>query len=261
MRYSAVVNYAGAVEIPLLPRHPTSSSSSASTSASQPTPATFTGGFSASRAQQHPQAWGPHTYVQRPFAPPGAGTFSRPYFQIIHTIIVRLWLYYILIIQGDRRLFRQPGLNSRSRRRFIRLEVPDRRRFNFRRQIFLRRPLRLCSSLLSTRPSRTSWPGMSLGTATFSRPWMAPHSRPTRLARHSWHSHHWFWLSRHSWQTAERPRPTERHRRAAERHRMLQARRKRPWRHRLFVSRLARTAGGQGTWPLDVRPGPHLGWR
>jgi hypothetical protein len=41
MRYSAVVNYAGAVEIPLLPRHPASSSSSASTAASQPTPATF----------------------------------------------------------------------------------------------------------------------------------------------------------------------------------------------------------------------------
>jgi hypothetical protein len=34
MRYSAVVNYAGAVEIPLLPRHPASSSSSASTAAS-----------------------------------------------------------------------------------------------------------------------------------------------------------------------------------------------------------------------------------
>jgi hypothetical protein len=39
MRYSAVVNYTGAVEIPLLPRHPASSSSSASTAASQPTPA------------------------------------------------------------------------------------------------------------------------------------------------------------------------------------------------------------------------------
>jgi hypothetical protein len=38
MRYSAVVNYTGAVEIPLLPRHPASSSSSASTAASQPTP-------------------------------------------------------------------------------------------------------------------------------------------------------------------------------------------------------------------------------
>jgi hypothetical protein len=54
MRYSAVVNYAGAVEIPLLPRHPPSSSSSASTEASQPTPATFAGGFSALRAQQQP---------------------------------------------------------------------------------------------------------------------------------------------------------------------------------------------------------------
>jgi hypothetical protein len=30
----------------------------------------------------------------------------------------------------------------------------------------------LCSSLVSTRPQRTSWVGMSLGTATFSRPWM-----------------------------------------------------------------------------------------
>jgi hypothetical protein len=56
MRYSAVANYAGAVEIPLLPRHPASSSSFASTAASQPTPATFAGGFSALRVQQHPQA-------------------------------------------------------------------------------------------------------------------------------------------------------------------------------------------------------------
>jgi hypothetical protein len=90
MRYSAVVNYTGAVEIPLLPRHPTSSLSSASTSASQPTLATFAGGFSTLRAQQHPQAQGPHTYVQRPFALPDAGTFNRPYFQLMHTFIVRL---------------------------------------------------------------------------------------------------------------------------------------------------------------------------
>jgi hypothetical protein len=90
MRYSAVVNYVGAVEIPLLPRHPASSSSSASTAASQPMPATFAGGFSAPRVQQHPQARGPHAYVQRPFAPPGVGTFSRPYFQLMHAIIVGL---------------------------------------------------------------------------------------------------------------------------------------------------------------------------
>jgi hypothetical protein len=70
MRYFTVVNYAGAVEIPLLPRHPTSSSSSASTAASQPTPATRAGGFSTPTAQQQPQAQGPHTYVQRPFVPP-----------------------------------------------------------------------------------------------------------------------------------------------------------------------------------------------
>jgi hypothetical protein len=35
-----------------------------------PTPATFASGFLALRAQQHPQAQGPHTYVQRLFAPP-----------------------------------------------------------------------------------------------------------------------------------------------------------------------------------------------
>jgi hypothetical protein len=79
MRYSAAVNYVGAVEIPLLPHHPASSSSSALTAASQPTPATFADGFSAPRAQQHLQVQGPHPYVQRPFAPPGAGTFGRPY--------------------------------------------------------------------------------------------------------------------------------------------------------------------------------------
>jgi hypothetical protein len=56
MRYSSVMNYVGAVEIPLLPRHPASSSSSTSTVASQPTPATFARGFSAPRAWQHPQA-------------------------------------------------------------------------------------------------------------------------------------------------------------------------------------------------------------
>jgi hypothetical protein len=111
MRYSAVVNYAGGVEIPLLMRHPASSSSSASTAASQPTPATLAGGFSAPTAQQQ----GPHTYVQRPFVPPGAGTFSRLYFQLMHAIVVCLWLYYILIVQGDRRSFRQPGLDSRRR--------------------------------------------------------------------------------------------------------------------------------------------------
>jgi hypothetical protein len=49
MRYSAVVNYAGAVEIPLLPRHPASFSSSALIAASQSTPATFADGFSAPR--------------------------------------------------------------------------------------------------------------------------------------------------------------------------------------------------------------------
>jgi hypothetical protein len=88
MRYSAVVNYAEVVEIPLLLRHPVSSSSSASTAASQPTPATFAGGFLAPRVQQHPQAQGPHAYVQRPFAPPGAGTFSRPYYQLMQAIIL-----------------------------------------------------------------------------------------------------------------------------------------------------------------------------
>jgi hypothetical protein len=76
MRYSTVVNYAGAVEIPLLPRHPASSSSSASTTASQPMTATFAGRFSAPSVQQHPQAQSPHAYVQLPFAPP-----ARRYFQ------------------------------------------------------------------------------------------------------------------------------------------------------------------------------------
>jgi hypothetical protein len=38
----------------------------------------------------------------------------------MHAIIVCFWLYYILIVQGDRRLFRQPGLDTRSRRRSIR---------------------------------------------------------------------------------------------------------------------------------------------
>jgi hypothetical protein len=88
MRYSAVVNYAGAVEITLLLRHPASSSSSALTTASQPTPATFVGAFLAPRAQHHPQAQGPHIYMQQPFTPPSAGTFSRPYFQLMHAIIV-----------------------------------------------------------------------------------------------------------------------------------------------------------------------------
>jgi hypothetical protein len=68
MRYSAVVNYTGAVEIALLPRHPASSSSSASTASSQQTPATFAGGFSAPRVQHHPQAQGPPAYVQWPFS-------------------------------------------------------------------------------------------------------------------------------------------------------------------------------------------------
>jgi hypothetical protein len=90
MRYSAVVNYVGAVEIPLLPRHPASSSSSASTAASQPTPTAFAGGFSAPRAQQHLQAQGPHTYVQRRFAPPAQVLSLDLIFQLMHAIIVRL---------------------------------------------------------------------------------------------------------------------------------------------------------------------------
>jgi hypothetical protein len=115
MRYSAVVNYAGTVEIPLLPRHLASSSSSASIVASQPTPPTLASGFSAPTTQQQPQAQGPHTYVQQPFLPPVAGTFSGPYFQLMHAIIVCLWLYYILIAQGNRLSFRQPGLDNRRR--------------------------------------------------------------------------------------------------------------------------------------------------
>jgi hypothetical protein len=90
MRYSAIVNYARAVEIPLLPRHPASSSSSASTASSQQMPATFVCGFSAPRVQQHPQAQGPSAYVQRPFAPPSTGTFSRPYFQLMDAIVLGL---------------------------------------------------------------------------------------------------------------------------------------------------------------------------
>jgi hypothetical protein len=88
MRYFAVVNYAGAIEIPLLPRHPTSSSSSASVVASQRTPSTLAGGFLAPTAQQQPQAQGPHNYVQRPFVSPGQCTFSGPYFQVMHGIVV-----------------------------------------------------------------------------------------------------------------------------------------------------------------------------
>jgi hypothetical protein len=106
MRYSAVVNYTGAIEVLLLPCHPVSSSSSASTVTSQLTPATLDGGFSAPTAQQQPQAQGPHTYVQWLFVPPDTATFSGPYFQLIHVIIVCLRLYYILIVHGDRRSFR-----------------------------------------------------------------------------------------------------------------------------------------------------------
>jgi hypothetical protein len=67
MRYSAVVNYAGAIEIPLLPHHPASSSSSASTAASQLMPATLAGGFSAPTAQQEGP---PPTCSGRLFPPP-----------------------------------------------------------------------------------------------------------------------------------------------------------------------------------------------
>jgi hypothetical protein len=87
MRYSAVVKYAGAVEIPLLPcpqRRPRALPRHGFTADA----CHLFSGFSALRAQQHPQVQDPHTYVKRPFAPPGAGTFSRPYFQLMHTIIV-----------------------------------------------------------------------------------------------------------------------------------------------------------------------------
>jgi hypothetical protein len=90
MRYSVVVNYAGAVDISLLLRHPTSSSSSASIVSSQQTPATFAVGFSAPMVQCHPQAQGPPAYVQRSFAAPGEVTFSRPYFQLMDAIVLGL---------------------------------------------------------------------------------------------------------------------------------------------------------------------------
>jgi hypothetical protein len=87
MRYSAVVKYAGAVEIPLLPcpqRRPRALPRQGFAADA----CHLFSGFSALRAQQHPQVQDPHTYVKRPFAPPGTGTFSRPYFQLMHTIIV-----------------------------------------------------------------------------------------------------------------------------------------------------------------------------
>jgi hypothetical protein len=97
MRYSAVMNYARAVEIPLLPRYPASSSSSASTAASQPTPATFAGGFSASRAQQQPQAQGPHTYVQWPFVP------RRRYFQwTLFSTNAHNYCVFVIILYSNR---------------------------------------------------------------------------------------------------------------------------------------------------------------
>jgi hypothetical protein len=83
MRYSAVVNYVGAVEIPLLPLHPVSSSSSASTAASQPTPATFADSDTAA-----PTGAGPAHLRAAAVCSQGVGTFSRPYFQLIHVIIV-----------------------------------------------------------------------------------------------------------------------------------------------------------------------------
>jgi hypothetical protein len=90
MSYSAVVNYARAVEIPLLPCHPASSSSSASTAALQPTPATFADGFSArGHNSTHKRRARTPTCSGR-LLPPDAGTFSRPYFQLMHTIIVCL---------------------------------------------------------------------------------------------------------------------------------------------------------------------------
>jgi hypothetical protein len=105
MRYSAVVNYEEAVEIPLLLRHPASSSSSTSTTASQPTPLTLAGGFSAPTAQLRAVT------VCFP---------RRRYFQWTFSINARnccvFLLYYILIVQGDRCSFRQPGLDSRRRR-------------------------------------------------------------------------------------------------------------------------------------------------
>jgi hypothetical protein len=60
-------------------------------------PTTFAGGFSAPRVQQHPQAQGPHTYVQRSFAPPGVGTFSRPHFQLMHD-----YCGFVIILYSNR---------------------------------------------------------------------------------------------------------------------------------------------------------------
>jgi hypothetical protein len=108
MRYSAVVNYAGAVEIPLRLCHPVSSSNSASTAASQPT---------ASRLRRHN-----NSHRRRAHTPTCSGRLFPP----VQVLSVDLFstnarncrvfvLYYILIVQGDRRSFRQPGLDSRRR--------------------------------------------------------------------------------------------------------------------------------------------------
>jgi hypothetical protein len=112
-----------AANISLLPRHPVSSSSSASTARSYQALSTFArAAFSAPTSQQRPKPQGPHTYMQQPFVFPGsgsftepshtyvqrsfvfhgAGTFTRPYFS------TNTWscVYYLLIVQGDCRSFR-----------------------------------------------------------------------------------------------------------------------------------------------------------
>jgi hypothetical protein len=68
------------------------------TVSSQQKPATFAGGFSATRVQHHPEAHGPLAYVLWPFAPPGAGTFSRPYFQLMDAICFG----FVIILYSNR---------------------------------------------------------------------------------------------------------------------------------------------------------------
>jgi hypothetical protein len=166
----------------------------------------------------------------------------------MHIIIVCLWLYYILIVQGDRCSFRrQPETTTPTTPifplggfrpppfQFAATDIPSSSTLPMFQPAFD-----------ATTEDLLGWDQMGYDDilATLDASQQAEEVVPSQLTQAP------AGLSRHS-QWAERPqRLAERHRRV-ERHWILQARRRRPWRHRLPTSSDRGWSGHLTPWTYD----------
>jgi hypothetical protein len=236
MRYTAVVYYARAVEIPLLPRHPASSSSSASTGFATDTfhpcrQLLVSDGVAAATGA------GPaHLRAASVCSP------RRRYFQLtLFSTNAHNYCVFVVILYSNRT--GRPLLFPTAGPRQPETTTPTTPIFplgGFRPPAFQFAAADIPSSSTlpmfqpafdATTEDHLDWDQMGYDDilATLDAPQQAEEVVPSQLTQAP------AGLSRHS-QWAERPqRPAERHRRV-ERHWILQARRRRPWRHRLPTS-------------------------